>query len=96
MAVAPEARRRYIATLARAGVAALVLELGRTFSTVPDDIVAEARRVDLPLVLLHGVVPFVDVSEAAHTLILGDELTALRATDSMRDELLQAFGSSRG
>ena len=96
VAVAPDARRRYIAALARVGLAALVMELGRTFSTVPDDIVAEARRLDLPLVLLHGVVPFVEVSEAAHSIILGGELISLRATDSMRDELLQAFGSSRG
>ncbi len=96
VAVSADARRGYIASLARIGVAALVLELGRTFSTVPPDIVAEAQRVGLPLVLLHGVVPFIEVTEVAHTRILGGELEQLRAATDIRERLLQALGENRG
>jgi purine catabolism regulator len=96
VAVSPDARRSYIADLARVGVAALVLELGRTFPEVPPEVVAEAARVGLPLVLLHGVVPFIEVTEAAHSRILGGELAELQAAAAVREQLLAALAENRG
>ena len=96
VAVTPVARRRYIAALARVGVAALILELGRTFPTLPDDLAAEAQRVGLPLVLLHSVVPFIEVTEVAHARILGNELEQLRSASVVKERLLQALGEARG
>ncbi|MCS5721636.1 PucR family transcriptional regulator [Herbiconiux sp. CPCC 203407] len=96
VAVSPDARRSYIADLARVGVAALVLELGRTFPEVPAEVVAEAARVGLPLVLLHGVVPFIEVTEAAHSRILGGELAELQAAAAVREQLLAALAENRG
>ena len=72
VALSPEARRSYIATIARVGVAALLLELGRTFVTAPPELIDEAHRTGLPVILLHEVVPFIEVTEAAHLEILGD------------------------
>ncbi|WP_291045642.1 PucR family transcriptional regulator [Herbiconiux sp.] len=96
VAVSPDARRSYIADLARVGVTALVLELGRTFPEVPAEVVTEAARVGLPLVLLHGVVPFIEVTEAAHSRILGGELAELRAAAGVREHLLAALAENRG
>jgi len=96
VAVSADARRTYIAALARLGVAALVLELGRTFATVPVELVDEAERAGLPLILLHGVVPFIEITEAAHTRILGRELEQLRAGAALRDRLVLALSHSRG
>lgn len=96
VAVSPDARRSYIADLARVGVAALVLELGRTFPEVPAEVVSEAARVGLPLVLLHGVVPFIEVTEAAHSRILGGELAELQAAAAVREQLLGALAENRG
>src|SRR5215469_9142805 len=47
-----DVRRRYINELADAAVAALVVELGRNFSQMPAEMIAEARRRCLPLVAL--------------------------------------------
>jgi len=96
VALSPEARRSYIATIARVGVAALVLELGRTFVTAPPELVDEARRAGLPVILLHEVVPFIEVTEAAHLQILGGELAQLRSDSVVRDSLLASLAATRG
>jgi purine catabolism regulator len=96
VALSPEARRSYIATIARVGVAALVLELGRTFVTAPPELLDEARRAGLPVILLHEVVPFIEVTEAAHLQILGGELAQLRSDSVVRDSLLASLSATRG
>lgn len=96
VAVSTDARRSYIAALARVGIAALVLELGRTFAVAPADMVDQARRVGLPLVFLHGVVPFIEVTEVAHSRILGEELDRLRESAAIKDSLLHALTEARG
>src|SRR5437764_1477106 len=61
----------YVGELSAVGVAALVVELGRRFRTaLPDDLVAAAAAVGLPLVELRRETPFVAVTQAVHTLIL--------------------------
>lgn len=92
----PEAHRAYAAALARVGVTALLLELGRSFPTAPPALLDEAARVGLPVVLLHGVVPFVEVTEAAHAAILGEEIARLRAVSEMRARLLESMADSPG
>ncbi|MCW2583048.1 MAG: putative Purine catabolism PurC [Klenkia sp.] len=96
VALPPEAHRGYAAALARVGVAALLLELGRSFPTAPPALLDEAFRVGLPVVLLHGVVPFIEVTEAAHAAILGTELASLRAVADLQSGLLSAMVTSPG
>jgi len=96
VALSPEARRSYIATIARVGVAALVLELGRTFVAAPPELIDEAHRTGLPVILLHEVVPFIEVTEAAHLEILGGELAQLRSATIIRDALLASLSATRG
>jgi purine catabolism regulator len=96
VALPAEAHRAYAGALARVGVAALLLELGRSFPTAPPALLDEAARVGLPVVLLHGVVPFIEVTEAAHAAILDREVTALRGAGEQRTRLLQAMAESPG
>ena len=96
VALPAEAHRSYAAALARVGVAALLLELGRSFPTAPPALLDEAARVGLPVVLLHGVVPFIEVTEAAHAAILEQEVTALREVAEQHTWLLQAMAESPG
>lgn len=96
VAASREAREAYISGLAHVGVAALVMELGRTFPAVPEELVAEARRQRLPLVLLHGVVPFVEVTEATHVRILGGDLDRLRTEAVLREQLLHSLTANPG
>jgi PucR family transcriptional regulator, purine catabolism regulatory protein len=70
--------RRYAAGLAARGVAALALELGRTFPEPPDDLVAACRDHDLTLLTFDAVVPFVETCRAANEAVLDHEASGLR------------------
>src|SRR3954454_11030269 len=48
----PEQIRRYIRELAQAGVACLIIELGRSFRRLPPEMVDEAAKQELVLVAL--------------------------------------------
>jgi purine catabolism regulator len=75
-------RRRYVRELADVGVLALIVELGRGFSEVPQEMVAEAEERGLVLVELQHEVPFVAVTQAAHTAIINEHHRILtRATE---------------
>ncbi len=91
-----EAHRSYVAALARVGITALLLELGRSLPTAPPALLEEAARVGLPVVLLRGVVPFIEVTEAAHAAILDAEVVALRAVAELRSGLLAALADGPG
>lgn len=90
-----DARRAYVRRLAQVGAAALFLELGRTFVTVPPEVAEEAARCGLPLVVLHQVVPFVAITEEAHTALLSGEREDLLRGAQVRDELVAALADSR-
>ena len=57
---------RYVEAIADAGLAALALELGRTFSEVPEAVLRAAARRRLTVVALREVVPFAAMVEAFH------------------------------
>lgn len=92
----PEALPDYVRALARRGVAALLLELGRTFTGAPPSMVTAAQETGLPLVVLHGVVPFIQVTETVHPLLLHEELRQLRRTDRVTAELHRAVLAGTG
>lgn len=75
--------RAFVAQLARVGITGLVLELGVRFSTVPPALVAEAATHDLPLIVLHREARFVAITEAVHSRIIADQMTALKARDDI-------------
>ncbi|MGW2569743.1 PucR family transcriptional regulator [Streptomyces sp. NPDC001537] len=65
-----EVRRRYVRELAARGAAGLAVEVGRSLPQMPPEVVDEARRLGLPLLALHRVVPFVRLTEAANRAIV--------------------------
>lgn len=71
--------RRFVEGLARANVAGLILELGRNFSVLPDELLEAGDKADLPIVALNREVKFVEVTEAIHQrmlqAVLGDLIT---------------------
>jgi purine catabolism regulator len=80
-----DALARYVASLAEAGVSALVIELGRRFPEPPATLVAAGDRHRLPIVVLAREVRFVQVTEAAHALIIDSQLEELRAGQEIHD-----------
>ncbi|MFF4353695.1 PucR family transcriptional regulator [Streptomyces sp. NPDC001530] len=68
-------RRRYVRELAARGAAGLAVEVGRSLVLMPEEVVDEARRLGLPLLALHRVVPFVRITEAANRAIVARGLS---------------------
>ena len=91
-----EAMSGYVRALARQGVAALVLELGRTFTRAPEELREVAAQHHLPLILLHGVVPFIDITELVHPLLIATEIEQLRRIDRASSELNRALLAGHG
>jgi PucR family transcriptional regulator, purine catabolism regulatory protein len=90
------ARRHYLRELADRGVAALALELGRTFRDMPPELVMEAEAHDFPLIALHSVVPFIRISETVNTLIVDGSVRRLQLGDdvtrALNDSLIGGAG----
>ena len=84
-------RRAYVRSVAEAGLSALALELGWTFDAVPPDMVAEARDAGLPLVVLHSLVPFAEITEAVNSSIVDRSIVRLRYADEMSRTLSGAL-----
>ncbi|MHC3473257.1 PucR family transcriptional regulator [Streptomyces sp. 7R007] len=68
-------RRRYVRELAARGAAGLAVEVGRSLPHMPAEVADEARRLGLPLLALHRVVPFVRITEAANRAIVARGLS---------------------
>jgi PucR family transcriptional regulator, purine catabolism regulatory protein len=79
-------RRQFVRRLAEARIAGLLVRLGEGFSSVPAEIVDEAERLDLPLVLLRRRIGFVEVTERVHGAIISHQLELLRRADQVRSE----------
>lgn len=90
------ARRHYLRELADRGVAALALELGRTFRDMPAELVLEAEAHDFPLIALHSVVPFIRISETANTLIVDGSVARLRLGEAVSGSLNETLVAGGG
>ncbi|TSD65391.1 helix-turn-helix domain-containing protein [Aeromicrobium piscarium] len=66
----------YVTSLARAGCAALALELGRSFLDPPEAMVDAARRAGLAFLVFPRIVPFVRMVEDFHELAVRARLGA--------------------
>ncbi|WP_369638916.1 PucR family transcriptional regulator, partial [Nocardia sp. JMUB6875] len=67
----------YLESLAAAGVSGLVVELGTYLRELPKVVVETADRIGLPVVVLHRVVRFVEITEAVHRVIVADQYDEL-------------------
>jgi PucR family transcriptional regulator, purine catabolism regulatory protein len=81
--------KRYIAELAAAGAAGVIIELGRTFKELPAGMVREAERLGLVVAVLDTEVPFVAVTRSVHTAILNEQHEAQERATRIGDEFSQ-------
>jgi purine catabolism regulator len=76
----------YVAGLAGVGVSALAVELGRKYTGgLPAAFTAAAEESGLPLIVFAREVPFIEITEAVHALILDDQLAQLRASARLHE-----------
>jgi PucR family transcriptional regulator, purine catabolism regulatory protein len=82
----PALLARYAADLARAGVSALAVELGRRYTgTLPPVLVSAAADRGLTLIAFEREVPFVEITEAVHAMIIDAQLEDLRASERLHE-----------
>ncbi len=90
-----EAVRGYVASLAEAGLAALVVRAEKRADTVPSAMVAEAAERGLPLIRLNHRIGFAEVTRTLHERLLDAELGFLRRADQLRGELMRLLVDQR-
>jgi PucR family transcriptional regulator, purine catabolism regulatory protein len=85
------ARRLYVRQLAESGVAALFFEVGRSFGSVPAEMVDEACDVGLPIVGLRPRLRFTEVAEAINSELIDRSVARLRHADETSRALSEAL-----
>ncbi|RLU92034.1 transcriptional regulator [Streptomyces griseocarneus] len=92
----PAEQRGFVRGLAERGIAALVVELGSRFATLPAAVVDTARSYGLPLVQLHREVPFVAVTEEIHTELVNEHYALLRRAEEVHRQCTEVLLSGGG
>jgi len=78
--------KTFLSDLADVPVAALAVELGRTFTgRLPAWLVRHAQELGLPLIELREEVAFVEVTEAVHALVLDAQMAQLRLAHAVHE-----------
>lgn len=67
----------YLKALAAAGVSGLVVELGTSVRELSPLVAATADELGMPVIALHRVVRFVEITEAVHRVIVADQYAEL-------------------
>jgi len=94
--VEPDRQAAYVADLHASGVAGLMLELQRQFQSVPQALLEAAEAVGLPLISLPFDTKFVQVTEAVHRLVLGQQpVTGHEPASGEEERLLADLFSGR-
>ncbi|WP_439956945.1 PucR family transcriptional regulator [Nocardia miyunensis] len=75
----------YLESLAAAGVAGLVVELGRYVAELPTFVATVADRLGLPVIALRRITRFVEVTEAVHRMIVADQYAELEFAHSVHE-----------
>lgn len=91
-----ECQRRYLAEIADAKAAVLIIELsGRAFHTMPSALVEAARERGFPLVSLDAEVPFVEVSAQVHESITDGRVQDLSTYERVNAQMMQLLLEGR-
>jgi purine catabolism regulator len=75
----------YVSGLVDAGAAGLIVELGERFPSVPPEVLALARSVDFPLIVLHRQARFVLITEEVHRGIVADRFDFVRFAQDVHE-----------
>jgi purine catabolism regulator len=83
----PKAQAAYMEAMHGADVAAVVVGLGRAFSTTPPAMRRAAEQRGVPLVVLHRPAPFAKFTEEVHARLLNERFAAVDLSDRLRSAL---------
>lgn len=83
-------QQQLIWRLQKKGVAALAIAVPRYFPEVPETLIREAAKADLPVIELPWNLPFVEITEAVHQLMLSEQHQMLVSSAVIHRTLTQA------
>ncbi|WP_293784965.1 PucR family transcriptional regulator [uncultured Aeromicrobium sp.] len=86
----------YVREVAAAGCVAVVMEMGRSFFSVPEPLLEAAGHHGLVFVTLHAVVPFERMVEDFHELMVRRKLGVYRYGEHSWDDLLAVVLAGEG
>ncbi|MDN5853755.1 MAG: PucR family transcriptional regulator ligand-binding domain-containing protein [Actinomycetia bacterium] len=86
----------YVDLIADAGCVAIALEIGRSFFIAPPEMVEAAQRRGIAFVTLNEIVPFEQMVEDFHDLLLRRRATSSRAAEPVWQELLGLVVGGQG
>lgn len=82
-------QRRFAAGLSRRHIAAMAMELGSRYRSVPEPLVEEARRNELIVIALNREVPFVEITEAVLSEMVSQQVGKLRQSEEMHQRFFR-------
>lgn len=85
---------RDVTQLIEAGISGLCIELGKRFTSIPDDLIDLCQYHGVALIALEAETSFVRVTEQVHRAILNEQSEALAARDSVQ-AMLTTLGLNR-
>lgn len=80
--------------LIAAGISAIALELGRGLNSAPAEMIRSCDTHDVPLIVLHREVRFVQITQRVHQRILAAQTEALQAREEVH-KMLTELGLNR-
>src|SRR3954447_3371334 len=89
-------QRAWASSLVDQGVAALAVELGTSWRTVPDALVAVCARAGVPVVAFHRPVRFIEITEAVHSAVLHVQFELLRRGEEIHRRFTELILQGRG
>ena len=77
----------YLTRLAERGVSGLCIELGEYIQQIPPNIIARANELELPLILFTKIVPFIEITQDLHTLIIHQQYDKLKQLEQYSESI---------
>ena len=87
---------RWIGSLIEQGIAALAIELGTSWRSVPRVVVDACASAGVPVVAFHRAVRFVEITEAVHGAVLHAQFDLLRRGEEIHQRFTELILQGRG
>src|SRR4051794_24262672 len=92
----PAHQRAWIGSLVDQGAAALAVELGSSWRTVPSAIVEACAAAGVPVVAFHRAVRFIEITEAVHRAVVNAQFELLRRGEEIHRRFTGLILQGRG
>jgi len=90
------AQLELVPSLVAKGLAGMIVAVGRYFQELPTEAIQAANELDFPIITLPFEVPFVEVTQAIHRYVLGEQYRLLEQSLRIHKVLTQVVLEGKG